>query len=765
MANTRGRDRGQGLRSGGGGGAVRRASPADPRPHRSEGRHLRQHTRASPGSGRRRPPSCWPSSARLEEVLARADEVERGQAQGAAAGASRDSRSSPRDSPCSTTTPPSTSTRLRCCPISSSGRSWRSCSPGSSSPRCWSGWSRCWPRRRRRMQEWPSRPEGACPAPAPAPAGCPRAWEDLCGSGRRTGRAGGRADGGRRRRLWLAQAASRELRPTRTRRSRSSRCRIPLRRPRLCEPLLAGGAAVCHDFKSAAGAARTARAGSATTPTSPPICWLRAARVPAGGAGAGGGDHPALVRAGRGRRLPQPPPAAAARRRWSSRSPPGRSSALRDQGMWDLFQDIELPLTGVLIAMEEAGIHLDCYRLGEITGKIQDQLEELEASIYELAGEEFNLGSPQQLGRILFERLGLARQRKTKTGYSTDAKTLEALRDSHPIVGHLLNHRELSKLMSTYLLALPAGGRSGHRAAAHHLPPDGDGHRPALVERSQSAEHPGTHRPGRADPAVLHRRAGARCWWWPTTPRSSCGSWPISPASPRCWSRSRGARTSTPARRRRSSAWRKTRSTRTHRRYAKAVNFGIMYGISAFGLSQNLGIEREEAAAYIERYFERLPRVKAFIEETIELARRQGYRGHGVRPPAAHTRAGLGQLPGAVAGREAGRQLGHPGQRRRHHQGGHDPLPRAACSRSSPGRAWCCRCTTNWSSRCRRTRRARCGSAVVEEMVAAFPMEPAAGRRRGGGARLARRPSETAADRSTHASACFSLAPRYTTGT
>jgi DNA polymerase-1 len=132
-----------------------------------------------------------------------------------------------------------------------------------------------------------------------------------------------------------------------------------------------------------------------------------------------------------------------------------QAEALRAQGMEDLFETIEMPLTRVLIAMEEAGIHLDTYRLGEIAGKVQDQLEGLEATIFELAGERFNLGSPQQLGRVLFERLSLPRQRKTKTGYSTDAKTLEALRESHPIVEHLLNHRELSKLMSTYLLALP----------------------------------------------------------------------------------------------------------------------------------------------------------------------------------------------------------------------------------------------------------------------------------------------------------------------
>ena len=297
---------------------------------------------------------------------------------------------------------------------------------------------------------------------------------------------------------------------------------------------------------------------------------------------------------------------------------------LRDQSMWGLFQDIELPLTRVLIEMEKAGIFLDCYRLGEITGKIEDQMEGLEACIYELAGETFNLGSPQQLGRVLFERLGLARQRKTKTGYSTDAKTLESLREHHPIVGHLLNHRELSKLMSTYLLALPqavdpATGRlhtTFHQTVAatgrlsssdpnlQNVPvrtalgaqvrqcfSAEPGNLLVVADYSQIELHIMAHLSG--EPALLealargediHCRTAAEVFGMPADQVDT-----------------------------------------VHRRYAKAVNFGIMYGISAFGLSQNLGIAREEAAAYIERYFERLPRVKAFIEATIETARRQGY--------------------------------------------------------------------------------------------------------------------------------------------
>ena len=298
--------------------------------------------------------------------------------------------------------------------------------------------------------------------------------------------------------------------------------------------------------------------------------------------------------------------------------------ALREQGMWDLFQDIELPLTRVLIEMERIGIFLDCYQLGEITGKIQDQMEGLETCIYDLAGERFSLGSPQQLGRVLFDNLGLPRQRKTKTGYSTDAKTLECLREHHPVVGHLLNHRELSKLMSTYLLALPqcVDSQTGRLHTTFHQTVAATGRlsssdpnlqnipvRTALgaqVRECFSAE------PGNllvvadysqielhimaflaGEPALLealargediHRRTAAEVFG-------------LAP----------------------------DQVDATHRRYAKAVNFGIMYGISAFGLSQNLAIDREEAAAYIQRYFERLPKVKAFIEETIEIARRQGY--------------------------------------------------------------------------------------------------------------------------------------------
>ncbi len=398
---------------------------------------------------------------------------------------------------------------------------------------------------------------------------------------------------------------------------------------------------------------------------------------------------------------------------------------LREQGMWELFRDIELPTTTVLIAMEKAGIHLDCYRLGEITGKLHDQMEELESAIYELAGEEFNLGSPQQLGRILFDRLGLPRQRKTKTGYSTDARTLEALRESHPIVGHLLSHRELSKLMSTYLLALPqvvdpATGRvhttfNQTIAATGRLSSSDPNLQniPVRTPLGNQIRQCFTAEAGNllvvADYSQIELRVMAH----------------LSGESTLLEAFARGedihARTAAEV-----FGLAEDQVDATLRRYAKAVNFGIMYGISAFGLSQNLGIDREEAAAYIERYFERLPRVKKFIEQTIEVAKRQGYVAtvFGRRRPIPELTSGnfqersLGErlavnsvIQGSAADIIKVAMIGCHNRLKQRFPGSnlvlqvHDELVFEAPVEQAEG----------------------VRAAVVEEMVGAFPMEPALG--------------------------------------
>jgi DNA polymerase-1 len=292
--------------------------------------------------------------------------------------------------------------------------------------------------------------------------------------------------------------------------------------------------------------------------------------------------------------------------------------------MWRLFRDIELPLTRVLIDMEKTGIALDCYGLGEIAGKVQDQIEELETCIYDLVGEQFNLGSPQQLGRILFDCLQLPRQRKTKTGYSTDAKTLEALKDSHPVVAQILSHRELSKLMSTYLLALPQAvdpvtGRlhttfNQTVAATGRLSSSDPNLQNIPVRTEMGSQIRGCFAADEgsvlivADYSQIELRIVAHLSGEPTLIEA--------------FMRGDDIHTRTAAE---VFGLPEDQVGVQHRRFAKAVNFGIIYGISAFGLSQNLGISREEAGDYIDKYFERMPRVKEFIDQTVETARARGY--------------------------------------------------------------------------------------------------------------------------------------------
>src|SRR5262249_49558755 len=129
---------------------------------------------------------------------------------------------------------------------------------------------------------------------------------------------------------------------------------------------------------------------------------------------------------------------------------------LRERGSEDLYDRIELPLTAVLASMEDVGIKIDTYRMGERTARLADRSEELESQAFSLAGEEFMLGSTQQLARILFEKLELTPGRKGKTGYSTDSRVLRAIRHEHTIVDVVEEWRELTKLLNTYLGPLPA---------------------------------------------------------------------------------------------------------------------------------------------------------------------------------------------------------------------------------------------------------------------------------------------------------------------
>ena len=296
---------------------------------------------------------------------------------------------------------------------------------------------------------------------------------------------------------------------------------------------------------------------------------------------------------------------------------------LRERGSEELYDRIELPLTAVLAAMEDAGVKIDTYRMGEITARLADRVEELESRAYELAGEEFMLGSTQQVARILFEKLELTPGRKGKTGYSTDTRVLRTIRGDHAIVEVIEEWRELTKLLNTYLGPLPALiGDDGRLhttfnqavAATGRLSTSNPNLQaiPIRTElgreiRSAFVAEPG-HRLVSADYSQVELRILAHISGEPKLREA--------------FARGEDIHAATAA-----EVLGKDQATLTkdERNIAKMVNFGIIYGISAFGLSENLEIPRDEAQTYIDTYLARFPFVQDFIQRTIEQAARDGY--------------------------------------------------------------------------------------------------------------------------------------------
>ena len=297
---------------------------------------------------------------------------------------------------------------------------------------------------------------------------------------------------------------------------------------------------------------------------------------------------------------------------------------LVERGSLELYERIELPLTAVLAAMEDTGVKIDTYRMGEITARLRDRVEELEAQATDLAGEEFMLGSTQQVARILFERLGLEPGRKGKTGYSTDSRVLRGLRNDHEIVPVIEEWREYSKLLNTYLLPLPSliSERDGRLhttfnqavAATGRLSTSNPNLQSIPVRtplgrqiRSAFVAEEG-HRLLSADYSQVELRILAHVSGEPVLREA--------------FERGEDIHTRTAA-----EVLGKDPATltRSERDVAKMVNFGIIYGISSFGLSENLEIPRDEAQAYIDTYLARFPRVQEFIARTVAQAAADGY--------------------------------------------------------------------------------------------------------------------------------------------
>jgi DNA polymerase-1 len=296
---------------------------------------------------------------------------------------------------------------------------------------------------------------------------------------------------------------------------------------------------------------------------------------------------------------------------------------VRERGAEPLYREVELPLTEVLASMEAAGVKVDTYRMGEITARLADRVEELESKAYELAGEEFVLGSTQQVARILFEKLELTPGRKGKTGYSTDTRVLRSIRGEHEIVGVIEEWREYSKLLNTYLGPLPTLiGEDGRLHTTFNQTVAATGRLsttspnlqaiPIRTElgreiRSAFVAEPG-HKLLSADYSQVELRILAHVSGEPKLREAFEAGEDIHAATAaEVLGKERAA------------------LTKDERNVAKMVNFGIIYGISSFGLSENLEISREDAQAYIDAYLARFPHVQDFIQRTIEQATRDGY--------------------------------------------------------------------------------------------------------------------------------------------
>ena len=296
---------------------------------------------------------------------------------------------------------------------------------------------------------------------------------------------------------------------------------------------------------------------------------------------------------------------------------------LKQLGMERLFTEIEMPLVYTLYDMEQAGIRVEALALKGYGEQLTGRIAELEDTIYRLAGEKFNINSPKQLGVVLFEKLKLPYGKKTKTGYSTAADVLEKLAPEAPIVSDILEYRQLTKLKSTYADGLAAYISDDGRI-------HGKFHQTITATGRISSTEPNLQNiPIRMELGRLIRKV-----FIPEDGFVFVDA-DYSQIELRVLAHISGDRTLIEAYREAQDIHRITASQVFHvpfdqvtdlqRRNAKAVNFGIVYGISSFGLSQDLSITRKEAAEYIEKYFETYPRIKQFLDESVEEAKKNGY--------------------------------------------------------------------------------------------------------------------------------------------
>jgi DNA polymerase-1 len=296
----------------------------------------------------------------------------------------------------------------------------------------------------------------------------------------------------------------------------------------------------------------------------------------------------------------------------------------RQEKLWQLFTEVELPLMPVLVHMERNGVALDVELLQQMSQRLGEQLLKLEAEIYNSVGHQFNINSPQQLSTVLFEELKLSPQRKTKSSYSTGAAVLEELRGAHPVIEFILDYRQLSKLKSTYIDALPSLVNPKTKRVHTSF-----NQTRTATGRLSSSEPNLQNIPVRGELAKEIRQAFI-------APKGSyLLSTDYSQIDLRCLAHLSRDKSLLDAFRHDEDIHSATAAqvfgvkpkavTPDMRRVAKTVNFGVIYGMSDYGLEQATGLSREEAAQFITAYFEKYPGVKKYLEATKEQARKEGF--------------------------------------------------------------------------------------------------------------------------------------------
>ncbi|WP_194189964.1 DNA polymerase I [Clostridium chrysemydis] len=297
---------------------------------------------------------------------------------------------------------------------------------------------------------------------------------------------------------------------------------------------------------------------------------------------------------------------------------------IKSEGMDELYYNVEHPLIYTLASMENIGFNIDEKTLKELKDKFKSEIEVTAKEIYDLAEEEFNIGSPKQLGKILFEKLDLPVIKKTKTGYSTNADVLEKLRDKHPIIDKITYYRQITKINSTYVEGLMA-----------LIDEDGRIHSSFNQTVTTTGRLSSTEPNLQNIPIRYEMGREIRKIFIPTSEDDLLLSSDYSQIELRVLADMSGDVNMIDAFKHHSDIHTKTASevfnvpieevTSTMRSSAKAVNFGIVYGISDFSLAQDIGVTKKEASEYMKVYFDRYPKIKTYLDSLIDSAKENGY--------------------------------------------------------------------------------------------------------------------------------------------